>query len=73
MTFCIRRCRHGNENHAQIANPPNSAKLHGTTTIPPTYIRVRAEVWKCGEGQTDKHIDGPGQGTFRLGYVLCEM
>jgi len=22
-------------------------------TIPPTYIRVRAVVWECGEGQTD--------------------
>jgi len=22
-------------------------------TIPPNYIRVRAVVWECGEGQTD--------------------
>jgi len=24
-------------------------------TIPPSYIRVPAVVWECGEGQTDKH------------------
>ena len=41
---------------ALIANPPNSAQLGGTPpTIPPSYIRVRAVVWKCGEGQTHTH------------------
>jgi len=39
---------------APIANPPNSAQLEGTRTIPPSYIRVRAVVWEGGEGQTDK-------------------
>jgi len=33
---------------------PNSAQLEGTPTIPPTYIRVRAVVWECGKGQTDR-------------------
>jgi len=27
------------------------------TTIPPTYIRVRAVVWECGEGQTNRQTD----------------
>jgi len=40
-------------------------------TIPPSYIRVRAAVWECGEGQTD--TDGRGQYTFRLGYPSREM
>jgi len=46
-------CCHGNETGAPIANPPNSAQLEGTPTIPPTYIRVC--MWACGEGQTDTH------------------
>jgi len=25
-------------------------------TIPPSYIRVRAVVWECGEGQTDTQV-----------------
>ena len=44
-------CWHSNETRAPIANPPNSAQLEGTPTIPPSYIRVRAVVWECGEGQ----------------------
>jgi len=35
-------------------------KLHNSRvplTIPPSYIRVRAVVWKCGEGQSDRHIN----------------
>jgi len=46
-------CCHRNETRALIANPPNSAQLEGTPTIPPAYIRVRAVVWVglCGEGQ----------------------
>jgi len=44
-----------NETRAPIANPPNSAQLEGTHTIPPSYIRVRAVVWACGEGQRDTH------------------
>jgi len=50
------RC-HSNEARAPIANPPNTAQLEDTPTIPPTYIRVRAVVWECGEGQTDRHTD----------------
>jgi len=50
-------CCHSNETHAPIAKPPNSAQLEGTPTIPPTYIRVRAVVWECGEVQADRHTD----------------
>ena len=46
-------------------------------TIPPSYISVRAVVWECGEGQTDRHTDihtdGRDQYTFRLGYASREM
>jgi len=38
---------------APIANLPNSAQLEDTPTISPSYIRVHALVWECGEGQTD--------------------
>jgi len=31
---------HSNETRAPIANPPNTAQLRGTPTIPPSYIRV---------------------------------
>jgi len=48
-------CCHSNETRAPIANPPNNAQREGTPTIPPSYIRVRAVVWECGEGQTDTH------------------
>ena len=47
-------CCRSNETRSPIANPPNSAQLEDTPTIPPTYIRVRAVVWECGEGQTDR-------------------
>jgi len=49
-------CCHSNETRAAIANPPNSIHLDGTPTIPPSpsYIRLRAVVWKCGEGQRDR-------------------
>jgi len=46
----VRVCCHSNEIRALIANPPNSAQLQGTPTIPPSYIRVRAAVRECGEG-----------------------
>ena len=29
----------------------------GTPTIPPTYIRVRAVVWHCGERQAHRQTD----------------
>jgi len=47
-------CCHSNETRPPTANPPNTAQLEGIPTIPPTYIRVRAVVWECGEGQTDR-------------------
>ena len=50
---CLLLSPHSNETRAPIANPPNSAQLEGTPTIPPTYIWVRAVVWECREGQTD--------------------
>jgi len=74
-------CCHSNETRAPIANPPNSAQSEGTPYHSSTYIRVRAVVWECGEGQTDRytyiqthrHADGRDQYTFRLGYASCEM
>jgi len=55
LTFRVRLCCHSNETCAPIANLPSSARaqLEGTPTIPPSYIRIRAVVWECGEGQTD--------------------
>ena len=50
-------CCHSNETRAPIANPPNSAQLDGTITIPQALIRVRAVLWECSEGQTDRHTD----------------
>jgi len=48
-------CCHSNETRAQTANLPNSAQLEGTHTILPSYIRVHAVLWACGEGQTHRH------------------
>jgi len=45
-------CCHSNETPAPTANPPNSAQLEGNRYHSPSYIRVRAVVWKCGQGQT---------------------
>ena len=45
---------HSNETRTWIANPPSSTQLEGTHTISPSYIRVRAVLWECGEGQTDR-------------------
>jgi len=36
----------------------------------PRYIRVRAVVWECEEGQTHRHTDGRDQYTFRPGLRL---
>jgi len=41
---------HSNETIAPIANPPNSAQLEGIPYHSPSYIRLRAVVWECGEG-----------------------
>jgi len=51
--FAFALCCHSNETRASMANPPNSAQLGGTPTIP-SYITVRAAVWECGEGQTHR-------------------
>jgi len=42
--------------HRSQIRDRNSAQLGGTPTIPPSYVRVRAAVWACGRGQTDRHI-----------------
>jgi len=44
-----------NETRAPIANPPSSTQLGAPPTIRPSYIRVCAVVWECGEEQTDRH------------------
>jgi len=44
-----------------------------TCTTAPSYIRIWAVLWECGKEQTDRHIDGPGQYTFRLRYASQEM
>jgi len=31
--------------------------VEGTLTIPTSYIRVRAVVWECDEGQSGRHTD----------------
>jgi len=57
-------CCHSNETRAPIANPPKSAQLEGTPTIPRSYVRVRAVVWECGEGQTDAQT-----GVTNIAYI----
>jgi len=59
----LRVCCHSNETRLPVAKPRNSAQPHGTPTIPPTYIRVRAVVWTNGRGHY----------TFRVVYDLREM
>ena len=51
--FAFGLCCHSNETRAPIANPPNSAQLEGTPYHSLKLYRIRAEVWACGEGQTD--------------------
>jgi len=53
--FAFELCCHSNETLASIANPPNSAQLERTPYNSPSYIRVRAVVWECGEPQTHRH------------------
>jgi len=52
-------CCHSNETRAPIANPPNTVQLEGTPYNPPSYIRVRAVMWECGEGETDGQVHRP--------------
>ena len=42
--------------HAPISNPPITAQLGGIPyhTTSPSYIWVRAIMWACGRGQTDR-------------------
>jgi len=71
---CSALCCHSNETRAPIANPPNSAQLEDTPTIPPTYIRVRAVVWAVGMRRgTDTQTDTRDQYTFRVVYDSREM
>ena len=65
LTFRVRRYV------VTAENPPNTAQLGVTPTIPPSYIRVRVVVWACGEGQTDTdtRTDGRDHYTFR---VTCD-
>jgi len=80
ITTRVRCC--SNETRAPIANPPNSAQVGSTPTIPPSYIRVLAVVWVCGEGQkthtqthrqTHTHTDGHEHYTFLVVYDSREM
>jgi len=51
------------ETCAPIANPPNTAQLEGTS-----YHSPKLHMGPCSSvGQTDRHTDGHGQYTFRLG------
>jgi len=76
LTFRVRRyVVIANETRAPTANPPNSAQLQGSPTIPATYIQVRVVERECVEGQTDTqtHTDGRDHYTSCFGYALCEM
>ena len=46
-------------------------------TTPPSYIRVRAIVWACGRGQTDRqtdtHTDSRDHNTFCVVYDSRKM
>ena len=69
--------------HRSQIRDRNSAQLGGTPTIPPSYVRVRAAVWACGRGQTDRqtdrhththtHTDVRDHYTFRVVYDSREM
>ena len=68
-------CYHGNESVHRLQIRPIMHKQTAPPTIPPSYIRVRAVMWECGEEQTDRHSDGRDQYTFclALGYASREM
>jgi len=42
-------------------------------TTSPSYIRIRAIMWACGRGQTDRHTDARDHNTFRVVYDAREM
>ena len=70
-------CCHSNASRAPIANPPNNAQLGAASTMPPSYIRVRAVVWAYGRGQTDTqtdtHTDSRDHNTFCVVYDSRRM
>ena len=41
--------------------------------LPEVYIWVRAIVWACGRGQTDRHTDARDHNTFLVVYDSGEM
>jgi len=74
LTFCIPRYV------VIVTKPVHRLKIcpimhkhSAPPTIPPSYIRVRAVVWECGEGQSHRYTDGRGQHSVCLGYVSREM
>jgi len=73
LTFRIQLRCHSNETRAAIINPLNSAQLGGILYHSQSYIRIRAVVWKCGEGQTNRHTDARDQYTFRVVFDSHEM
>jgi len=72
-------CCHGNKTCAPIANPPNRAQLEGTPYHSPSYIRIHAAVWACGETHThyDTHTDKQTRVTLyisrRTTHVKCKQ
>ena len=66
------QCCHSNATRALTANLPNSAQLGAAPTTPPSYIQVRAIVWACGRGQTDRHTDVCDHNTFFCGLRLTQ-
>jgi len=76
-------CCHSNEIRAPIANPPNSAQLGATLTIPKITsrsvrsVRMRRGTDRQTDTQTHRHTDTQTavatQYTFRLGYTSREM
>ena len=42
-------------------------------SIPPSYIRVRAVVWVCGHGHTDRHTNVADHNTFHVDYNSHKM
>jgi len=67
-------CCHSNETCALIANPPNSAQIEGTPTIPPSY---KLHPGPCSSVRmrrgTDRHTDAHDQYTFCVIYDSNEM
>ena len=72
---------HSNATGAPIENLPNSAQLGGSSTTPPSYIRVRAVKWAYGRGQTHRqtdtythrHTDARDHNTFCVVYDSRKM